>query len=164
MKGIHQRQHQLLERAAERQAADQRGKFEIDRQRDPATVRTQRDKLPGTVQLLERAIGQPHFDMVIRAPLVDGGEGLLERGLGQRQFGAHAVGAAIEHFGGGTAGQKLRVTLDIIDQREHLFGAVRHNRFPVDTRHNGGEKGSERAANASTALPFPARVAIMATL
>ena len=126
-----------MESTAKRQPADQRGEFKIDGQGDAAAMGAERHKLPGAMQLLERAVGQSHFDMVMRTPLIDRGERLLECRLGQRQFGAHAVGAAIEHFGGGAAGQKLRVTLDIIDQREHLFGAVRHNRFPVDTRHNG---------------------------
>ena len=135
MEGIHQRMNQFLKGAAERQIANQRRKLKIDRQGHPATMAAEGYKLPGTVQLLERAIGQAHLDMVRGAPLIDRGEGLLEPSFFQGQLGAHAVAAAVEHFGAGAAGQEFRVTLDIIGQREHLFGAERQNGFPVNTRH-----------------------------
>ncbi len=105
---------------------------------DPATAhiaRNHRRQAPLAREAAQRPLIQLHVDGVWRLQMVAGDEGSAQCAAADGEARAQGVRAALQHLGRGAAGHEFRITLDIVDQFEHVLRACAYERRASDLAH-----------------------------
>src|SRR5688572_4534962 len=149
--GVGDAVEERLEELAQRPA----GHLVLERELDLAALRRERPEAPGAGEGAERPLLQAHVDRLARAVLVAGGERLAQAGQARGQRGARLARMALVHGRLGAPRQEARIGLDVLDQRVHGPGAVRHDRralYPLHDKIRPRRCPSSRTARLPTTI------------
>src|SRR4051812_5054297 len=125
-----------LKTEPERRAGEHAGILEIERERDLAAGVAERRERELAFERLQRAFDEMH----VQSPRAQGGiarrEALREAGEAQiKPRDAHVVGLARDDLRAGAPRKARRVCFDVVDEVEHRFGRILHQRVAADLDH-----------------------------
>jgi hypothetical protein len=129
-------------------------KFELEIEAHPRSERVLGEP-PHTVEPLERAINQAHFELARGIECVIGREAVVHAALSDCQGRPGDRGTAVDNDGRFAPRHEFRVPCNVVHEFEHLRRGIRHECRLMDLWHALERLGAARSDRATTAASSP---------